>query len=460
MSDVCRVSVYAGDANVDLALPSGVPVASLIPAIAEITDIVAAPRGRGGEPLRYWLSTPGDAPLDAAKSLAQLDIRDGAMLVLSGSPTPLPAPRFDDAADGVATSLGSGTWRRHAGRLTAALAAGGLATVGALVVIRSAFWANDVGHVGAAAGVLAVAGGIALSAGAVANRGFQDTVAGLTLGALATGFAATAGLLAVPGGPGAPNALLGATAGAATAVLALRIIGCGTATFTAIGCLSIVAAVAALAAAVEVAPLRAIGATCAVVSLGLIEVSARTSILLTRLSPHLAVKAAADRSAPTSGDLSAQATRADTWLTGLVAAFSASAALGAIGTLMVSSAGGLRRVGIVFATITGAALLVRSRSHPGLARAVTLTVTGTATLSVSFAVTATSGGGVLPWIAVAIVALTAGTLSVGFIAPAMTWSPVARRSLELAECVVLAAVVPLACWLCGLYGAARGLSLS
>jgi len=453
--DFRRVSVYAGESHTDLALPSGVPVGSLIP---QIVDIAAAPLL--GEPAHYRLSTPGAAALDESKTLAQNGIRDGTVLVLSTSPAPLPAPRFDDPSHAVATLLAATTRppTSAAGRLTAALAAGWLATVGTLVLICKAFEAHGIGHVGAAAGVLAAAGGIALSAGAIAHRGFGDTIAGLTLGLLATGFATAAGLLVVPGGPGAPNALLATTAAAATAVLALRITGCGSATFTAIGGFALLAAVAALVAAVGSAPPRVIGAACALLSLALIEVSARMSILLAGLSPQPAVTAAADRT-PAADDLPARAARADSWLTGLVGAFSASAALGAIGTLVaVCRTGGSAVVGIAFAAITGVALLARSRRHPGVANAVTLTVTGTVTLSAGFVVAVTASAPPLPWIAVAVALLTAGALWLGFLAPELTWSPVARRGVELAEYLALAAVVPLACWICGLYGTIRALT--
>jgi type VII secretion integral membrane protein EccD len=455
-----RVSVYAGQSHADLMLPSEVPVGSLIPPIADIMHIAAAPPA--GEPAHYRLSTPAAAPLDDTKTLAQQGIRDGSLLVLSASPAPLPAPRFDDAVEAVAASLTARarppTWR--AGRLAAALTAGWLTAVGTLVVVRTAFDPNGVRHVGAAAGVLAAAGCIALSAGAIAHRGFRDAIAGLTLGLLATGFTAAAGLLAVPGGPAAPNALLAATAAAAMAVLARRITGCGIATFTAIGCFALVAAVAALVAVAGAAPPRIIVATCTVISLALIEAAARLSILLAGLSPQPAVTAEADRP-PGADGLPARAARADSWLTGLIGAFSASAALGAIGTLIaVCCTAGSRVTGIVFATITGTALLARSRRHPDMARAVTFTVTGTATLSTGFVVAATAGADRLPWVAAAIAVLTAGTLWLGFIAPAMTWSPVARRCVELAEYLALAALVPLACWICGLYGAARGLILS
>jgi hypothetical protein len=41
----------------------------------------------------------------------------------------------------------------------------------------------------------------------------------------------------------------------------------------------------------------------------------------------------------------------------------------------------------------------------------------------------------------------------------MRLSPIGRRSVELLEYLALAVVVPLACWICGLYGAARSMNL-
>jgi hypothetical protein len=65
----------------------------------------------------------------------------------------------------------------------------------------------------------------------------------------------------------------------------------------------------------------------------------------------------------------------------------------------------------------------------------------------------------LPWIAAATAILAAAALCLGFIAPTVTLSPVARRGIDLLEYLALVAIVPLACWVSGLYGAVRGLSL-
>jgi hypothetical protein len=55
--------------------------------------------------------------------------------------------------------------------------------------------------------------------------------------------------------------------------------------------------------------------------------------------------------------------------------------------------------------------------------------------------------------------LAAVALCLGFINHTVAVSPVGRRSVELLEYLGLAVVVPLTCWICGLYGAARGLNL-
>jgi hypothetical protein len=51
-------------------------------------------------------------------------------------------------------------------------------------------------------------------------------------------------------------------------------------------------------------------------------------------------------------------------------------------------------------------------------------------------------------------------LCIASIGGATTISPIGRRSVELLEYLAFAVVVPLAVWLCGLYGATRSLNLS
>jgi type VII secretion integral membrane protein EccD len=455
-TSLCRVSVHADGVDVDLALPAAVAVATLIPSIVDIVATAGGPATHS-DAVRYRLSRVGGPALTASKTLAQQNIRDGTVLVLTRSPAEPPAPRFDDAAEAVSSTL-DGTnrlWTRQAARLTGALTAACLAAAGALALIRT-FTTNDARHGVGAAGVAGVVSCAALLAAAIAHRVYADRIAALTLGLLTTGFGSVAGLLAVPGGPAAPHMLLAAMAASVTSVLALRVTGCGVVTFTAAAFCAIVAAITALVGILTAAPLHAVALPPTVASLGLLEFSARLSVALAGLSPRLPTNDPAAPPLPDPDRLSAKAIHADQWLTTLVATWSLTAATGA--AIEAYSSGIPRPGGIAFAALAAAVLLLRARAEVDLIRRLMLTVTGTAALTAGF-VAAVAAAPYLPWIAAATAILAAAALCLGFIAPTVTLSPVARRGIDLLEYLALVAIVPLACWVSGLYGAVRGLSL-
>ncbi|WP_113962849.1 type VII secretion integral membrane protein EccD [Mycobacterium shimoidei] len=445
-----RVSVHADDVQVDLALPAGVAVASLLPSIA---DLLGVRDGHNDDRVaaRYQLSRPGEAALDTSKTLAQHGIRDGSLLLFSKASTEIPLPSFHDPAEAVSISLAASARppTKRTARLSSCLAAGWLSGIGALTVIRTVFPTNDGDQHGAVAGVVAAAGCIALVAAVIAERGFRDRLAGLTLGLQATGLMALAGLVAVPGSPGAPNALLASTAAAVTAVLVLHGVSSAATVFRTLACFAGFAALAALAVLVTGQPLSAIGGICVVISLALLEMSARLSVLLTGLSPKL------------SGDqgpkpCQGNAIRADSWLSSMTAAFAASAMLGGIGVALTAwRAGGSGVVGIVFATLTGALLLARARSHNDMARVLMLTAAGTVLVSASFAAVATACSDHVLWVVAAAVMLPAAPFGLQLLAPVVRLSPVGQRNARLLEYLGWAILVPLACWICGWYGAAR-----
>jgi type VII secretion integral membrane protein EccD len=447
------VSVHAGTAVVDLSLPAGLPVAVLVPSIVDIVE------GRDGgsselQARRYQLSRPGSSALATSTTLAQNGIRDGAVLVLTRSPTPPPAPRYDDVAEAVSATLeaAAGPWRhsRRAIRLTGAVAAGSLTAIGVLALIRNAFRVNAAGS---AASVAAPAGLVALLFAAIAHRTYRDTIGGLALSVIAIGFAAVAGFLAVPGAPGIHNALLAATAAAVTSVLALRVSGCGVVTLTSISCVATFIAVAAMVGVITAAPLRAIGSVSALISLGLLGLAARLSIVLAGLSPRLPPAPEADAIEPDGDWLATKAIRADKWAASLLAAFSSSATVGAIVTVL---AGATRLSCLAFGMVTGALLLLRARSDPDVRRTLVFVTGGILVTATTFGVVALSIPGNGAWIAAATALLATAAIYLGFVAPAVSFSPVVRRSVEALECLALVATVPLTGWICGLYSAVRG----
>jgi type VII secretion integral membrane protein EccD len=458
-----RVSVHADAVRVDLALPAAVPVAALIPAIV---DILAAEDGRRAVASADLVATPhqlsplGAPALDASTTLAQNGIRDGAILILTRSATELPAPCFDDTAEAVSATLDKVTrqWTRRSARLTGAVSASWLAGTGILVLVRNSLPTNDFRHTDATLGIAAMASCVALLAAVLAQRAYRDPAAALTFGLLAVGLSAAAGFIAVPGNPGAPNVLLAAMAAAVTAVVTIRVTGAGAVTLTAVACFAAVVAATALASVVTAASLPTISSISAVVSLALLEASARISIMLTGLSPRLPAALDADESMPSPDWLADKAVRADNWLTSLIIAFSTWAAVSAI-TVGVHATATQRFDGVVFATLIGAALLLRARAQLDLRRTLVLIASSVATISTTLIVATAASPRHAVWIGAAAAMLAGAALALGFTTPTITFSPVARRSVELLEYLLLAALVPLACWISGLYSTARGLNL-
>ena len=441
------VSVHAGTAVVDLALPAAVPVATLIPSIVDILDDCGADRSGDHAATAYQLSLPGAPAMPASTTLAQNAIRDGAVLILSQSRAELADPRYDDVAEAVATTLDADAppWTSRAARVAGAVAAGFLTAVGGLTLIRNVLSDTTTRDVGATAAIAAMAAVIALL---IAHRAARDPIAGLTLSLVATAFAALAGFIAVPGGRGAPNVLLAAMAAAVTSVLAIRITGRGVVALTAVSCFAMITAGAAFAGVVTAAPLPTIASICALVSLGLLGIAGRISIMLAGLSPHLSQ----------DSGLVTKAIRADAWLTSLLAAFSSSAAVAAIVTAATGRDAGAHRSGcIAFAAVIGAQLLLRARSADAKT-ALVFVISGITTIGTTFAVSAAGAPGRGPWIAAVTAVLVAAAVCVQFVAPAMSPSPVLRRCVELSEHLALLAMAPLTCWICGLYGAVRALN--
>lgn len=265
-----------------------------------------------------------------------------------------------------------------------------------------------------------------------------------TAAVCAVGLAAVSGFVAVPGGPGAPNALLAAAAATAAAVLAMQRGETGP-TLTALCALAVLAGAAALTAVLGRFPPPLIGAASTAAALVLLHLAGRLSIIIRRLAQPTRPAVALGDSAAQTHDL----------LTGLVAAFSAAAALGASGAAVGAQAGGAPRFGAAaLAAVAGLALLLRARSHTDRSQVAALIFGGVGALGGALVAAAPQYPG---WLAAAGAALACGALYLGG-GPVL--SPTARRAAELLEYPVLAAVAPLACWVCGCYGAVRGLNLS
>ncbi|WP_165797844.1 EsaB/YukD family protein [Mycolicibacter virginiensis] len=378
-SGLRRVAVHADNTHADLTLPSGVPVAALIPAVVELMPHRASP-----DSLRpYRLSELGRPALDGTRTLSQQGIRDGSTLVLTRVECSAPQVSFDDPAEQVAAAVRTieRPWNRAARRLGAALTASGLAGV--------------------------------------------------------------AGFVAIPGGPGAPNALLAVAATGAVALMTVPPSGCNGLVRTTLCCLAglaLLGAVAGMAVAVAGIALPQAGAAAVVAGVGMIRVAGRVAAAATGLF----------------GREASQVGRAHDLLTGLVSAAAAVAALGSAAVVVGAPvAEEPYLVGAVFAATAGLALVLRARSHTDGVQIAALIAGGTATSAIGLL--GAAGHTTAQWPAALAVVLVVAALGLGFTAP--TTSPLIRRGAEVVEGLALGSLVPLACWLCGLYSAARGLNL-
>lgn len=105
--ELCRITVYGPRGRADLAVPTSVPVSSLLPILLRHT-------GGPGAPDEPWvLQRLGEAPFDPVGTAESLDWREGEEFHLRRREDPLPELDFDDIAEGMATAVSRqpGRWR-------------------------------------------------------------------------------------------------------------------------------------------------------------------------------------------------------------------------------------------------------------------------------------------------------------------------------------------------------------
>lgn len=157
-ANLCRVTVRAPARTVDLAVPSDVPIADLLPTVIGYggDDLEESGLEHGG----WVLQRLGGPPLDPESTLDSLGLRDGEELYLRPRTEALPEVHIDDLVDGIADGMGRRPhgWSAQAGRrLLRGLAASTLALgIVLLAMPGTAGWIRAVAA--SAAGLLLIAG--------------------------------------------------------------------------------------------------------------------------------------------------------------------------------------------------------------------------------------------------------------------------------------------------------------
>lgn len=469
--ELCRITVLTRHCEVDVALPLGVPVALLL---AGIVDLVAAHRpdnefdsgGERVEPERWTLARIGRPPLPGALSLDESGIRDGELLVLAEAAAPAPPPLFDDVMYNIAVSGRDGLhrWSDRTAARVGSIVAFAAATVGcgALLWVPAGVERFAAGAVTATLMLLLVA------ASALVARITDDTATGFLLSCSALPAAFATGMLLVPGEVGAPHLLLATVLTGAVALVAAGVASVGTATFTAV---PVIAAVTAAALVVDTATdvsVTALGAGVVAAALLLATFAPRVAMLAARLplpqvpSPGTTLDPVAPdpdvtNPPPSFAELEAKATRARAHLTGLLYAVAVLGAAGAWCTARPWDPDELSWPTVALAVATGFLLMFRGRTYTGAEKATPLVAGGAVTLLGLLGCGAVAGTFAPATVFGAALAVFTGAVVFGIVAPRRTFTPVQRRLAEFAEYTVIASIVPLVCWVVGLYSAVRGL---
>jgi type VII secretion integral membrane protein EccD len=467
-----RVSVVGGRTQLDVALPADVPIAAFLP---ELARLIANRDAAGGEPTArderrtFWALTRagGDAALTPEDTLRSAGVISGELLTLTARPALTAPVLYDDVVD-AAARLNRASYAPWDASAAAALAFAGLWLVAAAWVgflLAGPLTGHRAVIIGGAAATLAASiGGATL---AKRTLRLPSVAAAVGMPALAIGLA-LGWVLAVGHGPYA-------VAGAAAAVLVLaalmgRLIGVGRWLFVAVSAALLFGAGASVATALvgrlpTVAALTAMVATLLVLAVptltaarghwpkpapnapdeerdGLFEnpFTAAEPDPRTLEDPALAV--------PEGDEVWARARASTALRTGLRAGVATAAAVGAAVLLHIEAAWSATTFALVCAAVqacrTRRVQTVGERAA-GMVPALALTVFTCVELMGRAQPMRLTGLGILA--ALAVIAAVVG-MSVGEArAPRRV-----RTLVGYLDYLAVAAVVPAAVWVLGLYG--------
>ncbi|MGW0161533.1 type VII secretion integral membrane protein EccD [Mycobacterium sp. NPDC003323] len=363
---------------------------------------------------------------DESVSLHDSGVRDGDVIVLAPQSAVSPGPLHDD----VFRALTQPVDGPPVGPLPAAgWTAAGMVAVAALI-LSGLFGGQTL-----LAAMIAV--GAALGCLTVSMRTGHSSATCLFIG-----FGCAAAVLVVPGPPGQPHLLLTAAVGGTAAVVSARIAGADTRLCAALAtCGASLAVVTAAASALSV-DIAGQGAATAVVALGVLGASGRVALGLGKIRPR-------------RGAAPGVVVRGRHLLAGLVTGSAVAAAAG----LAMVAAGCLHgRVpwspAALFGGIVSAILLLRMRLHVDPRCRGALGWCGLAGVAATLVPVLESAPRHAGWLAVAVFAAAVWCHVRG-----SATDPVLARTIEIVEYGLLAAVVPLACWVGGGYDVVRSASL-
>ncbi|GAA5142506.1 type VII secretion integral membrane protein EccD [Nocardioides marinquilinus] len=187
-SGLVRVTVASGTRRVDLVLPGAVPVAELVPELARSVGVLDSATVYGG----YRLVAADGRRLAGDSGLTLQGIEDGAVITVAAGIDDEPPPVYDDVVEAMTDVVEHELkpWAPAAGRRTALSAASLLLGLGGVALLIEG---TDL-----AATAAAVVAGALVAGAIVLSRAQREQDASVTVGWVAAGYAAIAGLMLAP----------------------------------------------------------------------------------------------------------------------------------------------------------------------------------------------------------------------------------------------------------------------
>ncbi len=124
LTSYSRVTVVSGTRRVDLALPSALPVADVVPQVLRF----CAPEESGDSPVEFTLAKVGGQSLSLSQSLGEAGVRDGDVIELRAAHAPSRPAFIEDVRDAIEDSVDNagGVWNTRSTATFAIGATGGL----------------------------------------------------------------------------------------------------------------------------------------------------------------------------------------------------------------------------------------------------------------------------------------------------------------------------------------------
>jgi type VII secretion integral membrane protein EccD len=422
----CAVTVVCGQSRLDVALPAAVPVIDLLPALLRLLPT--------GPAARWELAPIGRPVLLATETLERAGVLGGDVLMMQPAsdraPLPAPAASLRDQLEDVVQLLDRGWTRQTSTRFLF----WSTAVLGAAALLGQA--------AGPAGGLtitmqLIVAGVLAAAAMAAVRSGEAVAAACLLVGC---GWGALAGWGA--SSAGGPVAALGGAAVAAFLLAAIALPGYPGAMVHggAVGVIAIGAAIAGIAAAAG-ARQQDIAVGLAVAAVLAIGAAPRVVLAATGLKPS--------ESGRVATVVDVMFARADRLLIGLLIGLSLVATASALPSAFAGDT-----VSRTFAVVVGVALLLRSRSFSQVPHLIAERIAGVGLLAAVGVAWYLAEPGLRGLLILALVMVVASLAAVsGLTVSAETAIGRARtaRALDLAEQVLVVAMIGLATGMLGLF---------